>query len=545
MYRFVVRLVTSFVLIAAAAAEIPSGGRDLLEAPAAITVDGEREIALTAGVSKGDVLLLALEVSGAGEGTVNIRHRTTGWRSLVRLPLESGGATREIRQPFSALWDLPAGDIRFVISGESIRVAHLRLINYEDSRSLGELPHTRFTYEGRSPDAAWRAAAEARIDTYRKAGLRVHVTDAEGTPLSGATVRIRQTRHAFGFGAATTAQMLSADSEDGRRYREIFEKYFNKTVLENDLKWPGWEISKTGEHPAYQRRYTEQALAWLAERNIPVRGHYASWAPIDTRDGNGGGPESDLRERLFAHIREKLPAVGTRVSEWDAVNHIAGWGRTLEDLYGPGIFVDILALVRELAPHAQIWVNEGAILPGGTRQDEYERLIRYLNDHGQPPDGAGMMSHFGLNNLTPPEKIYRRFERFAAFVPRLQLTELDVEAWDDQLQADYQRDVMTMAFSHPAMEGIVMWGFWEGRHWKPDGALWREDWSIKPIGEMWIDQVFDKWWTGERLSTDSHGNAFTRAFHGGYRVEVTANGKSVSTGTTVTRHGRLLHIVCR
>lgn len=60
---------------------------------------------------------------------------------------------------------------------------------------------------------------------------------------------------------------------------------------------------------------------------------------------------------------------------------------------------------------------------------------------------------------------------------------------DERLQADYLRDVMTMAFSHPAMQAIVMWGFWEGRHWKPDAALYRKDWSTKPAGKVWEELV--------------------------------------------------------
>jgi GH35 family endo-1,4-beta-xylanase len=357
--------------------------------------------------------------------------------------------------------------------------------------------------------------------------------------VAGASVRVRQTRHAFGFGAAISALHFAGDSPDKRRYKEILARYFNKVVLENDLKWPGWEAGRSNTDDTYRHEWVDATMDWLAARDFAVRGHYVAWAPLSSNAGHNNGPEHNLKERLFAHIGDKLPAVGTRVTEWDGINHPTVPTHNLEDLYGPDIFVEIMARAQKLAPHASIWVNEGAILPNGNRQDDYERVIRYLIDHGQAPDGIGMMAHMGLTTLTPPEEIYRRLDRFAALVPRLQLTELDVETWDEQLQADYQRDLMTMAFSHPAMEAIVMWGFWEGDHWRPDAALWREDWSIKPIGRMWVDHVFGRWWTDVTLTTDAHGLAFTHAFLGDYRIE----SGDVRTTTTVTRHGRLVQLI--
>ncbi|MCP5110900.1 MAG: endo-1,4-beta-xylanase, partial [bacterium] len=491
---------------------VAAASADLLNVTGPVRLDAgaRREHSLIGDVEKGDAVLLSLRVRGAGSGSAVLRHRDIGWRSLVRVPLESSSGWQRVQVPFRSFWNLKAEQMLLILDGADIEVDQVRIVNHGTARQVADLPRTLFTYEGRDPDAPWRKAAAARIEKHRKAGLRVRVVDPEGNAVPGVTVRVQQVRHAFGFGAAVSASYFAGDSASMRRFRQMVAKHFNKVVLENDLKWPGWEIAKSNTHGTYRREYIDAALAWLARHDIQVRGHYVSWAPLD-RDGAGGGPEANLKERLFAHIDEKLPAVGTRVAEWDGVNHIAGWGRTIEDLYGPDIFADIVARARRRAPHASIWVNEGRILPGGSRQGEYERLIRYLIDHGQPPDGIGMMAHMDITSLTPPEEIYRRLDRFAALVPRLQLTELDVETWDEQLQADYQRDLMTIAFSHPAMDGIVMWGFWEGDHWRPDAALWREDWSIKPIGQLWVDHVFGKWRTASALPSASNGPAFIRA----------------------------------
>ena len=226
------------------------------------------------------------------------------------------------------------------------------------------------------------------------------------------------------------------------------------------------------------------------------------------------------------------------------MNHISGWGTdTLETLYGPGIYVDIFRRARELAPPGTpMWVNEGQIIAGGGRRDDYERLIRYLADNGQAPDGIGFMGHFGEGSLTSMPEMWRTFDRFAALAPSLQITELDVTTSDEQLQADYLRDVMTLAFSHPKMSGIVMWGFWEGRHWQPQAALFRKDWSAKPALWAWIEQVLYKWRTDTVVETAEDGGAATRAFLGDYLIEVSYDGQKVTKTAVLTADGLRLEV---
>lgn len=370
----------------------------------------------------------------------------------------------------------------------------------------------------------------------------MRAVDSGGNPLAGAKVRVEMKRHAFAFGSAVTAQMLAVETSDGYKYRWIVENYFNKVVFENDLKWPPWETAKSNTHGSYRRQWIDAAFAWLAERGIKVRGHYVSWAPLDSADGHGNGPLETLRERLFAHMEDKLPAVGDRALEWDAVNHIAGWGETLETRYGADIYAEIIRRARRLAPGAGLWVNEGQILPSGSRRNEYERLIRYLVEHDSAPDGIGMMGHFEEASLTGLPEVYKVMNRFAGLVPRLQLTELDVNTADERLHADYLRDIMTMAFSHPAFTGIVMWGFWEGRHWRPDAALWRRDWSIKPAGEVWLDLVFNQWWTDTELTADEAGLAQTRGFLGDYRITVTWQGQSRTIEASLDSRGLAMDV---
>lgn len=519
---------------------------------------GVQVMATTTGeIERGDVLWMMLFVrgycpsneSGEARGTAYLQEAQSPNTKLGTLGVSAGERWRQLMVPFQSTMSLRQGQHNFTLHmGQYVQwmeIGGLTILNFKDSRSVAELPRTRATYQGRAPDAAWRADAAARIERYRKGEIEVKVKDSDGRPAAGAEVRIRMRRHAFGFGSAVTAQMLNVENEDGWKYRYVVEKFFNKVVFENDLKWPPWETGKTNTHSTYRRAWVESAFAWLAERGIQVRGHYASWAPLDTADGRGPGmgPLENLKERLFAHQAEKLPAIGNRVVEWDAINHIAGWGTTLESVYGPEIYVEIMRHVRRLAPGVEMWVNEGNILPGGARRGEYERLIRFLIDNRAAPDGIGMMAHFEEGSLTGMDECYAVMNRFAALVGKLQLTELDVNTPDEQLQADYLRDIMTLAFSHPAFSGIVMWGFWEGRHWRPEAALWRRDWTPKPAAYAWMDLVLRDWWTDVTLMTGDSGTASARGFLGEYEITVSRQGVERTTRVTLTRDGARLEMV--
>src|SRR5208337_1170962 len=178
---------------------------------------------------------------------------------------------------------------------------------------------------------------------------------------------------------------------------------------------------------------------WLTARGIVVRGHWIACGDLEELPREIiHSPLSQLRSYLFASMRERVEAVGNQVKEWDAINHIVGGGKTLENLFGsPDIYVEIMQGSRNLAPEAQLWVNEGFVLAGAHRREPYEKVIRYLIEHAAAPDGIGFMGHFDYVSLTPPDELLRVFDRFARLIPRLQITELDVDVGDEEiLQAD-------------------------------------------------------------------------------------------------------------
>lgn len=395
-------------------------------------------------------------------------------------------------------------------------------------------------------DASWREAAWQRIEQHRKAELEIRVVDAAGRPIPDAAVEIKMIRHAFGFGALmnTTRWEDHPNAADARRHLALLAERFNKVVI----------------IPRPEERSSDLALNWLAERGIRVRGHYLMWAPVQPGRRYGQPKEAftlpvaeliksekvnereAVRRAAFAHVEQMLKFAGNRVAEWDAINHIANDAHLrFSDLFGVQIYADVIKRARELAPQAQMWVNEGNVIEEGTRLQKYYDVVAGLIATGTRPDGFGFMSHFREGAFTQPEEIYRRLDWFSELVPNLQLTELDIDCADEQLQGDYLRDVLTAAFSHPAVSGIVMWQVWGDAAGRK--ALWRPDWSIKPAGQAWLDLVFGAWWTKAVGTTDEAGKFTTRGFLGDYEITVISGGRTQIKRTQLTRDGQPVPVI--
>ncbi|MDB4729258.1 endo-1,4-beta-xylanase, partial [Akkermansiaceae bacterium] len=378
----------------------------------------------------------------------------------------------------------------------------------------------------------------------------------------GAEVKIEMKRHAFRFGNTVNAHLLGAEEKDfpytktrngekyvttweeAQQYREVVRKYFNAVTFESEFRPHVWK-NQIGGNPTWKRRYEvlmKSAIPWLAENEIGIRGHYLSWGAMDFNALEKqfvGNPEKH-REWLWNHMADILTKTEGMVTEWDTINHIVAWGKhTYEKEYGGmEILSEIMKEARRLAPDATHAINEGKILPDGYKREPYKRVIRFLNEQGQAPDTVGFMAHFGLTSLTPPEELLEVYDDFSKIAPRLQLSEFDVEAGDDEeLQADYYRDVMLATFSHPNFNAIVQWGFWENAHWKPDAALWRKDWSLKPAGKVYVDLVKSQWWTDESIKSDAHGKGQVRGFLGDYEVSLIHEGKKLTKMVSLASEG--------
>jgi GH35 family endo-1,4-beta-xylanase len=373
-----------------------------------------------------------------------------------------------------------------------------------------------------SAEDAWRAAARQRIESFRKGDLRVRVKDAREHPVAGAPIHVTMKRHAFSWGACVTAAHLAGQDADDLAYRTRLMELFNCAVFENDLKWNAWH-GAWGSH--YTREQTQAALDWLKAQAFRIRGHclvHPGWDYCLPDAGTLRDDPPALQQRILDHIDELAAFTKEYTAEWDVVNEPVHHNEVIAAL-GQGAMTEWFFRARAKLPAScRLFINDYNIVetagaPNAREQEDYERLIQALRDAKAPLEGIGFQSHFGDTAIST-EAAWRVFDRFARFGLPIEVTEFDVNTKNETAQAAFTRDFMTAAFSHPACCGFVFWGFWEASHWRPDGAMFRKDWSEKPNLEAYRSLVLREWWTDVQGVTDSQGLFSVRGFKGEYQL---------------------------
>ncbi|MBD3343970.1 MAG: T9SS type A sorting domain-containing protein [Chitinivibrionales bacterium] len=449
--------------------------------------------------------------------------------------------------PFQCSDNYAAGDAQVNLKcgydPQTVEIGGVKVLNYRKTLAIDDLPRTQVTYPGMEPDAPWRAEAEDRIRQYRTGMLDIRVNDGSGDPVPGARVEVEMKQHTFGFGSAVVCgTIMDPNSQNAATYREWIVKLFNRVVIENELKWSDWAWENMG-----QRQRTLDGLAWLNEQGIDVRGHCLIWPswrhmPSDA-EALAGNPDA-LRTRINEHITEEVTVCKEYISEWDVINE-PYTNHDVMDILGNDEMVEWFKRADNAAPETPLYINDYAILSSGgdntAHQDHYYNTIKFLKDNGAPIDGIGLQSHFG-SDLTPPARLWSVLQRFDSLGLSMQSTEFDINLTDDSLKAHYLRDFMTVLYSHPSITGIIMWGFWAGRHWRPDAALFDEDWTLREHGEAWIDLVKNQWWTDTVGTTDSEGKLSVRCYNGTYKISCTHGDFSMTIDTVMTGGGLSLQV---
>ncbi len=493
-------------------------------------------------ISKGDIMLVqfwAHAVGGAAKTEFVLEQNGEPWDKSVGFELRLEPDWIFYSVPFHAAQDFAVGGagarFRLGYVGQTFEVGGFVLKNFQKSRTVKDLPFKGFDYAGREPNAAWRTAANARIEQLRKADLRVKVVDKNGQPVPNAQVHVAMTRHAFAFGSAVDAKMFLGESADSRAYRKTIFEHFNRVVLENDLKWPVWECCR--------RKEALDALKILRANKIDVRGHNLLWPcredyclPDDLSKMLENGDAAGARARIDQHLQDILSATRGQLVDWDVINE-PSVNKRLAKVLGEDEMAAWFKRVHELDPAARLFVNDyGNLGECCGYETEFKRIIKRLLELHAPVGGLGLQAHFGYS-MTPPEELFSRLTDLAQFGLPLEITEMDINTANEDLQADYLRDFMTLAFSHPSVSGILMWGFWEGQHWLPDAALWRKDWSLKPNGKAWTDLVNKTWWTDVTGQTDSSGGYETRGFLGKYTLSANLGSRKASARISLVKSG--------
>ena len=351
----------------------------------------------------------------------------------------------------------------------------------------------------------------------------------------GAEVSIEQLRHEFWFGCALPDQIFNGSASEAtvKQFKEMFLKNFNSAVTENAVKWPNMERRK-GE---VNYSTVDAMLRWTDENNMPLRGHNIFWGIHQfIQPWVKELPNEELEKTLKNRAETLTARYKGRFAEYDLNNEMIH-GNYYEEKLGAEITKKMAQWAKNGDPEAKLFLNDYNITTG-VKLPQYMAQIRSLLKQGVPIAGIGVQGHLHAESFDRMQ-LKNALDSLAKFNLPIRVTEfnlpgqtskfyekrsMEITPEEEEAKAKDIVDYYSICFAHPAVEGILMWGFWEGANWIPQSSLYKRDWTPTPAAAAYQDLIYKEWWTKAEGKTIKKGMYATPAFYGRYKV--TVNGKS-------------------
>jgi GH35 family endo-1,4-beta-xylanase len=350
----------------------------------------------------------------------------------------------------------------------------------------------------------------------------------------GAEVVVTQLRHEFWFGAALSSGAFNGSmrAEDRERYLAAFLTNFNAAVTENALKWHAMEQQRGKVDYAT----VDAILAWTDKNQIPLRGHNIFWGiPNRVQEWLKVMSDEELRETLKQRALDIGKRYRGRFAEYDLNNEMVH-GNYYEERLGTNITLQMAQWVRQEDPQAVLFLNDYDMLTG-RRVKDYVRQIQSLQSQGTPIGGIGVQGHSHADTFDP-QAVMNSLQELSQFHLPIRITEFNMPGQnsrqyrergyqmteaDEAAKAKALTDYYRICFAQPAVEGILMWGYWEGANWIPASSLYKRDWTPLPAAKAYHDLVYGQWWTHYQGRADAQGRCEVQAFFGKHRIQVGTN----------------------
>ena len=353
----------------------------------------------------------------------------------------------------------------------------------------------------------------------RKRNVRLKVTGLDPNELSGATVKIRQTSNSFPLGSC-----ISRSNIDNEDFVEFFLNNFKWAVFGNELKW-SWTEPEQGN---LNYRDADEMLGFCETYNVQTRGHCIFW---EVESAIQPWVQQLSEPTLEAAVENRLTDLLTRYNgkfrHYDVNNEMLH-GSFYRDKLGFDARAKMFRTAHELDPLARLFLNEYHIEDGfdsRSSPEKYIKLVHKLQKKGVPVGGIGIQGHI----TSPVGHIVRNaLDKLSTLGLPIWFTELDVSSVNEHVRGDDLEVMLWEAFAHPAVEGVMLWGFWELFMSREDAHLVDADGEVNEAGRRFLE-IKREWLTFvEGVVEDGEGGFEFRGYHGSYVVEVvTCEGKYV------------------
>lgn len=424
------------------------------------------------------------------------------------------GEDRHVQKEFG--WTEIGGDI-VLSSGLTSVTVYIQVdnkdVNYMvDSMSMKELQH----------DSQWKSKANARIEANRKSNINIKITNGHGIDTSNLQIELNQTKNAFAFGTAVNADAIHDPAQTG--YQDFFYNNFEWAVLENALKWRLMEW--TQGHPNFDRALG--AINAMHDRGIKIRGHNMYWA-ADQSVPKWLAPmtQQQLLQAMHTHLNDMISHTRGKLEHWDVNNEDIHGNYFARHLNNPNITMDMFDWMHQAEPGLKLFLNDFNVVSSHYSTTAYKEHVRRFKESKTPIYGAGIQSHFTGSNHDMTTVEYRLNKVAEVGLP-LWITELTVDDTNENNKADQLEDLLTLYFSHPLVEGVLLWGYSDQHVYSHSIALTHGANNTPNAAGRRYQQLYRKWRTHV---TGSLHNQTIRGFKGEYTLRIKSHGKTIESHT--------------
>ena len=400
------------------------------------------------------------------------------------------------------------------------------------------------------------------IEQNRKGYMYLKFVDEKGEPIKGVKVKAVQKTHDFKFGANLFMLDEFEKDEQNEAYKKYYADAFNIATLPfywSDLEPEQGKPRYAKDSPkVYRRPAPDLCLEYCKANGIEPKMHCLNYPTFAPEWAKGSIEwEKQCLEKRFKELSERY---AKRIPMWEVTNetfypHIPRHG----NFFGEPDFVEwSFALAEKYFPANKLVINEAHCWVWNRVQRDraaYYMQIERAMLKGARIDAIGMQYHMFYTKdealkETPiyydPEQMWSIMDTYARFNKPMHITEMTIPVYsenaaDEEMQAKIIRNVYSLMFAHPAMEGILYWNLIDGfaHNAKPGdmskgenmfyGGLLRFNFTAKPAFELLKELIHKTWHTEVELKSESNEVSF-KGFYGEYDLEI-----STDSGTTTKR----------
>jgi GH35 family endo-1,4-beta-xylanase len=382
-----------------------------------------------------------------------------------------------------------------------------------------------------SKDAFIQGTVIPNIEKYRKSNEQLTFTDAGGQPISGLTVSVKQTEHAFHWGSVPPFQSKMYNTPAlFKEWRDIW----NFGICESAFKW------KANEKTQGKKDWTtaDSILNVFTASGAQVELHFLAgyrpdWVDALPNDAAKAAAQKEYALATAEHFKDKITYM--QVYNEDLWSHIEG----------AHVFFDQTPFFSELSkkyPNLHLGINDcwpwnptaaADVFPSPTVIKAKYPGIKFIAMHGHRPHSY----------WATPQEVYKLWDPYVGSGVNTQVAEFGIMdepiagmktgAWNDDLRAQFFVQQFSTFFSHPACDGMNMWGM------GPDTNRWTANYmidlqgNIRPSYYAVKSLIRDKFMTKATGSSDVSGIYKYRGFKGTYEVTVTKGSATGSAQVTL------------